>query len=206
MAATHTRSEKATHPMINAERILLALDSHLDHDVSLVIYGRAAVALGFIRPPEMVSRTLDVDAIVPLSQTSSLREDTNFWDAQEAANHDLEKDGLYITHLFEADQIFLRRDWEQHLVCVTRPLTRWLRLFRPATLDLILTKMMRGDDPQDLADIAFLIRHDQITPAQVESAFAEAVIPDLLELREAFERAKPRVRELAAQAQHRHRP
>ena len=24
------------------------------------------------------------------------------------------------------------------------------------TLDLILTKMMRGDDPQDMADIAFL--------------------------------------------------
>ena len=46
-------------------------------------------------------------------------------------------------HLFEADQVFLRRDWERHLVPITRPPTRWLRLFRPATLDLILTKMMR---------------------------------------------------------------
>jgi hypothetical protein len=36
--------------------------------------------------------------------------------------------------------------------------------------------MMRSDDPQDLADIAFLIRHDQIPSAQLESALAEAVI------------------------------
>jgi hypothetical protein len=78
---------------------------------------------------------------------------------------------------------------------VTRPPTRWLRLFRPATPDPVLTKMMRGDDPQDMADIEFLIRHDHIAPAQLESAFTDAVIPDL-ELREAFERAKPVVREL----------
>lgn len=186
--------------MINAERILLALDNYLDHEVPLVIYGRAAIALGFTNPPEAVDRSLDVDAIIPASQAARLQQDTNFWDAQEAANRDLEQDGLYITHLFEADQLFLRRDWEQHLVPLNRPPTRRLRLFRPATLDLILTKMMRGDDPQDLADIAFLIDQDQITPAQIESAFAEAVLPDLTELREAFERAKPRVRELAARS------
>lgn len=186
--------------MINAERILLTLDSYLDHEVPLIIYGRAAIALGFTNPPEAVGRSLDVDAIIPASQAACLQQDTNFWDAQEAANRDLEQDGLYITHLFEADQLFLRRDWEQHLVPLTRPPTLRLRLFRPATLDLILTKMMRGDDPQDLADIAFLIHEDQITAAQIESAFAGAVLPDLAELREAFERAKPRVRELAVRS------
>lgn len=183
--------------MNNPERILSALDSRLDHEVSLVIYGRAAVALGFENPPETVAKTLDVDAVVPASQLSRFRSDANFWDAQEATNRELEKEGLYITHIFESDQVFLRPDWERHLVPITRPPTRWLRLLRPATLDLILTKMMRGNDPQDMADIAFLIRHDQVTPAQIESALADAVIPDLIELREAFERAKPRVRELA---------
>jgi len=184
--------------MINAERILSELDRHLDHPVSLVIYGRAALALGFDNPPEAVTRSLDVDAIIPVSQTASFREDTNFWDAQEAVNRELAQEGLYITHLFGADQLFLRREWEKHLVSVPLPVTRWLRLLRPATLDLVLTKMMRGDDPQDLADIAFLIRHDRITPAQLERAFHDAVIPDLLELREAYERAKPRVLELAS--------
>jgi hypothetical protein len=187
--------------MINAERILSTVDSHLEHEVTLVIYGRSAIALAFENAPEAVSRTLDVDAIIPVAQTSIFREDSNFWDAQEATNRELQKEGLYITHLFEADQVFLRRDWEQHILAVNRPATRWLRLFRPATLDLILTKMMRGDDAQDLADIDFLIRHDRLTPAQIEGAFTDVVIPDLAELREAFERAKPRVRDLAHQAQ-----
>ena len=40
-----------------------------------------------------------------------------------------------------------------------------------------------------------------IRPALIESAFAEAVIPDLVELRDAFERAKPLVRELARKAE-----
>ena len=186
--------------MINAERILLAVEKRLDHEVSLVIYGRAAIALGFHGAPEAVTKTLDVDAIIRASELETFRRDTNFWDAQEAANRELEKEGLYITHLFEADQVFLRRNWEQQIVPITRPATRWLRLFRPATLDLILTKMMRGDDPQDMADAAFLIRHDGITPAQIESAFVEAVIPDLAELRDAFERAKPRVLQLARDA------
>ena len=186
--------------MINAERILHALDRYLDHEVSLVIFGRAAIALGFEDPPQATTQTLDVDGIIPVSQVAQFREDGNFWDAQQETNRELQKDGLYITHLFEADQIFLRRDWEDHLVPVTRPSTRWLRLFRPATLDLILTKMMRGDDPQDMSDIHFLIARGQVTPAQLESALANAVIPDLMELREAFERTKPLVRALAKQA------
>ena len=37
-------------------------------------------------------------------------------------------------------------------------------------------------------------------PEQVESAMAEAVLPDLVELRDAFERAKPLVGELARKA------
>jgi len=186
--------------MINADRILRTLDSYLDHEVSLVIFGRAAIALGFNDPPQETTQTLDVDGIIPVSQVVQFREDGNFWDAQQETNRQLQKDGLYITHLFEADQIFLRRTWEQHLVPITRPSTRWLRLFRPATLDLILSKMMRGDDPEDMADVAFLIDRDRLAPTLIESALAEVVIPDLMELREAFERAKPLVRALAKQA------
>jgi len=186
--------------MINAERILRAVDSRLVHEVSLVLYGRAAIALGFENPPEAIARTLDVDAIIPVSQISLFRNDANFWDAQEAANRELEKEGLFITHLLEANQVFLRRDWEQHIIPISCPPLRWLRLFRPATLDLVLTKMMRGDDPQDMADIAFLIRHDRLTPELIESALAEVVLPDLVELRDAFECAKPLVRELVRHA------
>ena len=186
--------------MSNAERILSVLDTGLDHPVQLVIYGRAALALGFDDPPAATKFSLDVDVIIPLSMVGLMRTDTGFWDAQENANRLLEPEGLYITHLFGADQVFLRADWEKHLVPITRPATRWLRLFRPATLDLILTKMMRGDDPQDMADVDFLVRHDRVRADQIEAALAAVVLPDLAELQDAFAQAKPRVRELTRRA------
>lgn len=186
--------------MDNASLILQTLDQRLDHPVRLILYGRAALQLGFSNPPSETAQSKDVDGIVPLGDLDALSADEQFWDAQEVTNTELRPRGLYITHLFRADQVFLRRDWEQHLLPVTRPPLRWLRLSRPATLDLILTKMMRGDDAQDMADIAFLVRHDRVTAEQIEAAIAEAVIPDLQELRDAFERAKPRVREIVRQA------
>jgi hypothetical protein len=51
-----------------------------------------------------------------------------------------------------------------------------------------------------MKDIAFMIRHDGVAPYQVESAIADAATSDLAELREAFERAKPRVREMVRKA------
>jgi hypothetical protein len=80
MAAPHSHS-KQKDSVINAERILLALDSRLNHEVSLVVYGRAAIALGFNSPPEAVTKTLDVDAVMPVSQAARFRADQNFWDA-----------------------------------------------------------------------------------------------------------------------------
>jgi len=183
--------------MDNASLILQTLDRRLTHPTRLVLYGRAALQLGFRDPPPATAASKDVDAIIPLGDLSAFSDDESFWDAQEATNQELRPKGLYITHLFRADQVFLRSDWEQHMIPVTRPALLRLRLFRPATVDLILTKMMRGDDPQDLADIEFMIRHDRISPAELEGALGQAVIPDLVELRDAFERAKPLAREAA---------
>ena len=180
--------------MTNAETISTTLDGLLDHEVSLVAYGRAAIALGFDHVPEAVGRSLDIDVILRFSHESELEADDQFWDAHAEVNAVLEKQGLYITHLFQEDQVFLRPEWEQHIVPVLRPPTRWLKLFRPATIDLILTKMMRGDDPQDMADVDFLIRHDHITPGQMEPAFATVRMPDVQELHDAFDRALPVVR------------
>src|SRR5437868_2421264 len=153
--------------MDNASLLLVTLDRHLTQPARLVLYGRAALQLGFSDPPREIAESKDVDAIIPLGDLDILSGNEGFWDAQAATNIELRPKGLYITHLFRADQVFLRRDWENHLVPITRPPTRWLRLFRPDTLDLILTKMMRGDDPQDMADIAFLISRARPAPAQI---------------------------------------
>ena len=180
----------------NPTEVLLALDRELDHEVSLVLYGRAALYLGFPDAPAEFGTTQDVDGIIRLAQLPVLMEDYGFWEAQERANRILEPRGLYITHLFSEDQVFLRREWEQHLVPILRPETRWLRLFRPHAVDLVLTKMMRGNDPQDMEDVAFLVRKSGVTSTEMETAFSQVRIPDVRELRDAFERALPRVREV----------
>lgn len=177
--------------MSNASRILCTLDRRLDHPVRLVLYGRAALQLGFANAPAETAFSKDVDAIIPLGDHAGLSQDERFWDALEATNIELQSAGLYLTHLFRADQVFLRPHWETHLVPLAQPETHALKLFRPATLDLLLTKMMRGADAQDMADAQFLIRHDRLSPAQLEQAIAEVQGPDLPELWETFEQAIP---------------
>ena len=186
--------------MSNAARILTVLDGLLTRDASLIIYGRAAIALGFENPPPATLRSLDVDALLSTSYETAFADTPEFWEAQEELNRILQDEGLYMTHIFPADMVFLRPQWESEIVPTLRPTLKYLRLFRPATLDLLLTKMMRGNDEQDMQDIDFLIRHDRLTQSQIEGAFAEAVIPDNQELRDAFARARPTVLTLAANA------
>jgi hypothetical protein len=177
--------------------ILRTVDRHLDHEVRLVIYGRAAVWLGFHGSSPEAARTQDVDAIISTIQERELEADNKFWDAIEATNAELAARGLYITHLFSEREIFLRRDWLNQILPVTKLNLRHLKLFRPATIDLVLSKMMRGNDPQDMADAEFMIRHDHITETQLLEAFAQMKPIELVELRDAFAKAKPGVLQFA---------
>lgn len=120
-----------------------------------------------------------------------------FWDARDAVNETFKSKGIYITHLFPENEVFLRREWLEHIVPITRLQLNRLKLFRPATIDLVLTKMMRGNDEQDMADAAFIIRHDSITESQLLEAFSQMKPIELAELRDAFDRAKPEVLRLA---------
>ena len=104
----------------NPERLLLALDENLDHQVQLIIYGRSALWLGFNHPPAVAAATFDVDAIVPDAQVQALADDSRFWDARDAVNQRFKAEGLYITHLFPESEVFLRRDWAEHIIPITR--------------------------------------------------------------------------------------
>jgi hypothetical protein len=64
------------------------------------------------------------------------------------------------------------------------------------TLDLILTKMARGDE-NDLADIGFLLDREPLTVDQLRAAFARARVPDIPETQALFLAAQPRVLALA---------
>jgi len=176
--------------MNNPLRILQTLDRHLTRPAELTIFGRAALALGFPSPGAL-SATHDVDAILPLGWLEAEEQNIDFWDAQQKTNAELDGTGLYITHLFRELEVILTPDWITRRIGIALPLGN-LAIYRPATVDLILSKMARGDD-SDLADIQFLLNHEPCTGEQLREAFARARVPDVAEIRQLFLAAQPKV-------------
>ncbi|OYW31538.1 MAG: hypothetical protein B7Z47_00785 [Chthoniobacter sp. 12-60-6] len=175
----------------NPSLILQTLDARLDHAVELTLIGKSALWLGFGNVPVAYSVTQDVDTVVPAQQSEQMNDDLAFWDALTAANAELQPLGIYLTHIFEEWQIIMRREWLIHRVPIQRPALTHLRLFRPATLDLILSKMMRGDDPQHMDEISWMIGLENISTLDLETAFSSAHVPEDEEVAQAFEIAKP---------------
>jgi hypothetical protein len=170
--------------MTNAERILSRLDELLDADVDLTLYGRAALLLGYAHPKREYALSLDVDAVLWIGQAETLEANSNFWDALEQVNEEFEDDGLYMTHLFDEDQVILRPDWREQRVRIVRPFRR-LTLYRLADADLLLSKMMRYD-PTDLDDLVFVIEQSEFGPAEVAGIVEKARLPDTEEIHEQF--------------------
>lgn len=52
---------------------------------------------------------------------------------------------------------------------------------------------MARPDEDDLQDIQFLIRAEPLTADELKAAFAQARVPDVPEIQERFDRARPRV-------------
>jgi hypothetical protein len=165
----------------NAERILSALDAKLKKPVELTLYGRAAFVLGFKNTPKEFARSKDIDAILWLGQADELARTTNFWEAVEGVNQAFCDQELYVSHLFEENQVVLTPEWKEQRVRIDGP---WKKL-RLGNVDLFLSKLMRND-PQDIADAKFLVgraRWNQDTIARIISL---ARVPDILEIREQF--------------------
>lgn len=172
--------------MNHPERILRLLDSHLAHPVRLILYGRAALALGFPNAAAEWAATLDVDAILPTKEMPQIEADEPFWEALDATNKALEPSGLYLTHLFLDTQVILSLNWLSEIVELPLANLRHLTLFRPSNPDLILTKMMRID-PQDRADLLFLLSVTPMSVSQANVLFQHAQVPDIPEIHEAFQ-------------------
>ncbi len=184
--------------MNNPLKILRSLDKNLSHPIKLLIYGKAAIALGFPTPPGDAGTTMDVDAILPMSELDAILQDEKFWDALDKTNRELESDGLYMTHLFQEDQVILSSNWSENTVPIELGLNH-IQLRRPAVIDLVLTKMMRGNDPKDLEDVRFLIATGKIKPNELRQAFETAILPDVWEIREAFMEAQTSVMDIASE-------
>jgi Nucleotidyltransferase of unknown function (DUF6036) len=178
--------------MNNPLEILRTLDRRLSKQTKLTIFGRSALALGYPNPPPDFEATHDVDAIIPVAAEEP---DLDFWIAQRATNADLENSGLYITHLFSELDVILQPDWQARRVALSLALPK-LSVFRPATIDLILTKMARGDE-QDMEDVRFLLGKELISAGELQAAFARARVPDVEEIRQLFLSTQPKVLRLA---------
>lgn len=165
-------------PRDNPSHILQTLDARLSHPVELTLIGKAAIWLGYESPPDDYGSTMDVDAVVAANESAALDQDVVFWEALTQTNSALEPMNLYLTHIFEEGQIFLRPNWAAHRVSILRPMLKQLRLFRPATVDLILTKMMRGADPTHMAEIQWMIRQDGIPRDNMLEGLAAVRLPD----------------------------
>lgn len=85
----------------------------------------------------------------------------------------------------------LTSDWLSQRVRIPLEL-RKLAVVRPTTLDLILTKMARGDE-NDLADVRFLLQQDAISAEQIRAASARARVPDGPEIQELFRATQPKM-------------
>ena len=169
----------------NPLRILQTLDRHLCSPFDLYVYGRSALALGFLESPARFQATMDVDAILPSRDVRALELNEDFWNAQQKTNEDLGESGLYFTHLFEDQQVILTPDWLDHVVTLGGFGFTKLRLFRPSTVDLVLTKMMRID-PEDREDIRFLVAQPDCRPDELRAALVRAKIPPVAEIGDAF--------------------
>jgi hypothetical protein len=181
--------------MNNPLRILQTLDRHLAGSAEITLFGRAALALGYASSPAAFAATQDVDLILPLSWLAAEDENLDFWQAQQRTNAELQPDGLYLTHLFRELELILTPDWLSRRIQLPLEFRR-LAVFRPATLDLILTKMARGDE-NDLADIEFLLMREPLSADQLATAFTRARVPDVPEIQALFRAAQPKVLILA---------
>jgi len=182
--------------MSNPLRILKTLDQHLMLPAEITLFGRSALALGYSQAPDHFHSTQDVDGILPLAWLQPPDTHEDFWQAVQRTNIELEPAGLYVTHLFREVDVILQPDWLDRRLRLDVGLRR-LAVFRPATIDLILTKMARADD-DDLQDIQFLVRQESLTQDRLETAFSRARVPDVPEIQELFNRARPKVLALAA--------
>lgn len=183
--------------MSNPLRILATLDRHLTQPAELTLFGRSALALGYSDGPPHFHATLDVDCILPMVWLQREDSHEDFWQAVQRTNAELEPDGLYLTHLFREIDVILQPDWMTRRVTLHLDLAR-LTINRPATIDLVLTKMARGDE-EDLQDIQFLLRKEPMSQDQLNTAFDRARVPDVPEIGDLFNQTRPKVLALGVQ-------
>lgn len=160
-----------------AERILRTLACHLEGPAQVRLLGGAALILGY----GLHRSTEDVDLLHDTAEMQLMIEEANIGAALEATNHELEPEGLYLTHIWGPEQQILTPRWRSQCRSIERDWgTPRLRVSVLGPIDLILSKLCRADDA-DLDDIRHLIEVEGIERTDVVEALAIACVPDVFE-------------------------
>jgi hypothetical protein len=169
----------------SANQIVETLDRHLSAPTGIVVFGAAALLLDEKHARHLTARqTNDVDIIIPASSEMKIDADMSFWSAIEATNKELEPTGLYISHIFPEREVALTPEWQNHVVELKIPNLEKLKISRPRVLDLVVSKMGRGD-PTDLEDVRQMLRIERlatgraITADEIAAAAARANVPTI---------------------------
>jgi hypothetical protein len=178
------RGEVGACVVNNAQRILSALDAKLNKPVELTLYGKAAFVLGFKNTPKEFARSKDIDAILWIGQADELARTTNFWEAVEEVNRTFRDQELYISHLFEENQVVLTPGWKDQRARINGTWKK-LKVYRLGDVDLFLSKLMRND-PQDIADAKFVVGRAGWNQGTIARIISLARVPDIPEIREQF--------------------
>lgn len=163
--------------MRNSEFILKTLDDHLKQRLPVSLHLLGGAALDLVYDIERFSE--DVDCICSLTEAQAIDSD-DFQTALAATNDVLEPRGLYITHIFDEDEIVRLPDWASRLTPppATAPSFRHFAYDAVSAEDIILSKITRFDE-KDRLDIQELMRVCAIKRERLDALIPGVVVPDV---------------------------
>ena len=163
--------------MRNSEFILTTLDNHLKQRLPVSLHLLGGAALDLVYDIERFSE--DVDCICSLTEAQAIDSD-EFQNALAATNDVLEPRGLYITHIFDEDELVHRPDWTSRLPPppAVAPTFQHFTYDAVSAEDIILSKITRFDE-KDRLDIQELMRVCAIKRESLDALISMVVVPDV---------------------------
>ena len=155
--------------------ILRTLDKHLTGPGSILLFGGAAIVLGYRRD----RLTEDADLLLDDGECRTLIDESGFSEAVEATNAELGPQGLYLTYIFGPEQEILCPTWREQCRPIALSGVTKLSITVLGPIDLILTKLARCDEG-DLDDIRYLIATENLGAAELNRALTSALVPEVL--------------------------
>lgn len=161
--------------MKNSEFILATLDECLKERLVVPLHLTGGAALDLVYGIQRFSE--DVDCLCTLAEAPMIESDV-FQNALAETNRRLEPRGLYLTHIFDEEELVHLPDWASRLTPPPpgAPVFRHFAYDAVSAEDIILSKLTRFD-AKDQGDIADLMRACSITRESIDGLLGSTAVP-----------------------------